>query len=93
MSEQTSQNFGVKTLPIVNDIQIVIDAQGKPTAVLLTIAAWERLIEALEDAEDLAIVQQALNDLKATDGDLEQAGYIPWEKARAELRKMRDAEE
>lgn len=93
MSEESFQNLGVKTLPIVNDIQIVIDAQGKPTAVLLTIAAWERLIGALEDAEDLTIVQQALTDLKAAGGDLEQAGYIPWEEARGELRKMRDAEE
>ena len=74
-------------------VQYVIGADGKPTAVLLSIAEWERIVEALEDAEDLAIVQQALTELDAADGDLERAGYISWAQARKELERMSAIEE
>jgi hypothetical protein len=66
-------------------IQFVIGAGGKPTGVLLDIATWERIIQALEDVEDLNIAKQALADLDAAGGDLQKAGYISWEQARAEL--------
>ena len=49
---------------------------------------WERTVEALEDAEDLAIVQQALAELEAVGGDTEKVGYISWKQARAELEHL-----
>ena len=69
----------------VDKVQFVVGSEGKPTAVLLDIATWERIIEALEDAEDLAIARQALAELNAAGGDLEKAGFRPWEQARAQL--------
>jgi len=82
------------TSPITTGkVQFVVGAEGKLTAVLLDIATWERIIEALEDAEDLAIARQALAELNAAGGDLEKAGFRPWEQARAQLISMDDAEE
>ena len=80
--------------PVVTEnVQFVIGAGGKPTAVLLDIATWERIAEAMQDAQDVAIVQQALAELQAAGGDLEKAGYIPWEQARAELEALHDTQE
>ena len=74
-------------------VQFVVGAEGKPTAVLLDIATWERIVEALEDAEDLAIARQALAELNAANGDWEKAGFRLWEQARTELMSADDAEE
>lgn len=80
--------------PVRTDVRFVIAPGGKPTAVLLDIATWERIVQALEDAEDLAIVQQALVDLDAAGGDPEKAGFIPWRQVRAELEALpHDTEE
>jgi hypothetical protein len=79
--------------PIVaGQVQFVIGAEGKPTAVLIDIATWDRLMQALEDAEDLAIAKQALADLAAAGGDPAKAGYLVWDQIRADL-ETADAEE
>jgi PHD/YefM family antitoxin component YafN of YafNO toxin-antitoxin module len=70
------------------NVQIVIGKKGKPTGVLVDMATWEQIIEALEEAEDIEIVRKALAELDAAGGDLEKAGYIPWSKARSELEKL-----
>jgi hypothetical protein len=74
------------------DIQFVIGAEGKPTAVLVDISMWEQILDALEDAEDVALVKEALASLDAAGGDLEKAGFVPWEKAKAELERVDDTE-
>ena len=74
------------------DIQYVIGADGKPTAVLVEISIWEHILDALEDAEDIALVKEALAVLDAAGGDIERASYISWEKARAELERVDDSE-
>jgi len=74
------------------DIQFVIGAEGKPTAVLVDIATWERIIQALEDAEDIALAKEALAVLDAAGGDPEKAGFISWERVKAELEHMGDPE-
>jgi hypothetical protein len=83
---------GSNTLVLAGQIQFVVGAEGKPTAVLLDIAVWERVLQALEDAEDLDIAKQALAELAAVGGDPEKAGYLPWNQARAEL-EATDAQE
>jgi len=70
------------------DIQFVIGAKGKPTAVLIDIATWERIVESLEDAEDIALAKEALAALDAADGDLEKAGFLSWKNIRPELERM-----
>jgi hypothetical protein len=83
---------GTSTPVITGQVQFVIGAEGKPTGVLLDIATWERVLHALEDAEDLAIAKQALAELAAAGGDPEKAGYLVWEQVRAEL-DAEDAQE
>jgi hypothetical protein len=78
---------------ITHDVQFVIGAEGKPTAVLLKITTWERILEALEEAEDIATARQALAELEAAGGNLEKAGFVPWEKVRADLESMDDDQE
>ena len=73
------------------DIKFVIGAEGKPTAVLVDISTWEHILDALEDAEDVALVKETLAALDAASGNLEKAGFIAWEKARAELERVDDA--
>jgi len=73
------------------NVQFVIGKAGKPTGVLVDMRAWKKIIEALEDAEDVEIARKALAEIDAAGGDLAKAGFIPWSKVRAELEKM-DAE-
>ena len=75
----------------VQDIQFVVGAMGKPTAVLVNISTWERILEALEDAEDVALAKEALASLDSAGGDPEKAGFISWEKARAAVMRTDDA--
>lgn len=46
----------------VTDRQILTDATGKPTHVVLTIEAYERIAELLEDAEDVLEVERRLKN-------------------------------
>jgi hypothetical protein len=70
---------------ITNRVQFVVGAEGKPTGVLLDMATWEHIVEALEDAEDVAVVREALAALNAAGGDRAKAGFRPWAEVRAEL--------
>jgi hypothetical protein len=75
------------------DIQYVIGAEGKPTAVLVDIGFWEQLLDALEEAEDTALVKQTLAALDSAGGNPEKAGFIKWETARTELEALNDTQE
>jgi hypothetical protein len=37
---------------------------------------WQQILDALEDAEDVALARQALADLAAAGGDPERAGWL-----------------
>lgn len=75
-----------------HDIQFVIGAEGKPTAVLVNISTWEQILDALEDMQDIAVVKEALTALDNAGGDLKKAGFLSWRDARAELERMDDGE-
>jgi PHD/YefM family antitoxin component YafN of YafNO toxin-antitoxin module len=45
---------------VLADKQFILDPAGKPVAVVLDIACYERLCEAAEDAEDRAAFEAAL---------------------------------
>ena len=46
---------------LTQDVQFTLDQEGHVTAVVLDPALWRRILAALEDAEDRALVQ-ALRD-------------------------------
>ena len=75
----------------MDEIKYVVGSEGKPTAVLIDIATWERILDALEDAEDIALVRETLDILEAAGGDLSKAGFISWDQASAQLRQPNDS--
>ena len=69
----------------MDEIKYVVGSEGKPTAVLIDIATWERILDALEDAEDIALVRETLDTLEAAGGDLGKAGFISWDQVGAQM--------
>ncbi|PID97925.1 MAG: prevent-host-death family protein [Actinomycetales bacterium] len=53
-----------------------LSRHGKPVAVLVSIEAYEQMIEALEDAADIAAYDEAIT---------EDGPDIPWEQVKADL--------
>lgn len=42
---------------LTQDVQFTVDQQGKVTAVVLTPALWQQIVETLEEIEDRALVR------------------------------------
>jgi hypothetical protein len=57
-------------------IHYLVDTAGKPTAVQVNWETWQRIVSALEDAEDLALAQAALAELDAAGGEPDKAGWL-----------------
>ncbi len=55
---------------------VTLTRRGRPAAVLVSVAAYERMLGALEDAEDEAAFDQAM---------AEEGPNIPWEQVKADL--------
>jgi hypothetical protein len=88
MQETVNRNEVSMVTIAPKKIQYVIGSKGKPTGVLVDLKTWEGILGALEEADDIAIAREALAKLDAAGGNPEKAGFIPWEKARAELERM-----
>lgn len=60
------------------DKKLIVGADGKPTAVIIDIQEFEKLMEYIEDLEDLQLVEEA-----------EQQGFSlrPYQEFRKELEK------
>ena len=61
-----------------------VTAKGKRLAVI-GIDEWEALIEWLETLEDTQIAGQAYEELEASGGDRERAGWREWDQVRETL--------
>ena len=64
---------------LINQIQvqpITISRHGTPAVVLLSPSRYEELLSALEDLEDLALIEASLKDSSPS---------IPWEQVKKEL--------
>jgi len=62
-------------------VEFIVGRDGKPRAAVLDMAAWEALIDWLENIEDWSIVQAALPRLRMGP---EKAGLLRWEDVEAE---------
>ncbi len=60
--------------------QFVVDSEGRRTAVLVDIQAWEALIDLIETLTDTKIAAQALAELRQAGGRPEHAGWLAWDK-------------
>ena len=55
---------------------VILERYGRPAAVVVSPERYEQLLEALEEAEDLAAFDAAMD---------EEGENIPWEQVRADL--------
>jgi len=55
---------------------VVLERYGRPAAVLVSPEQYEKLVAAMEDAEDVAAFDAAMN---------EEGPNIPWEQVKADL--------
>ena len=62
-------------------VEFIVGRDGKPRAAVLEIAAWEALIDWLEEMEDRAIVRAALPRLRMGP---EKAGALRWKDVEGE---------
>ena len=62
---------------LTQDVQFTVDTSGHVTAVVVEPALWQRILAALEDGEDRALVQQLQQRLAAGP---RAAGALSWEE-------------
>jgi len=55
---------------------VILERYGRPAAVVVSLERYQQLLDALEEAEDVAAFDAAM----AEDGD-----NIPWDQVRADL--------
>lgn len=63
---------------ILQSIQFVIGQDGKPTAALLDIKAWEAFLSMLEDIEDTALIRNRMKNWRSKEG------WTRWEDFEAD---------
>lgn len=71
--------------------QFVVNDDGKRTAVLMDIQAWDQLIEWLETVIDTKIATQALAELESAGGRPERAGWLAWDEVREDWDGVEEA--
>jgi hypothetical protein len=54
----------------------LVGSDGQPRAVQVEMPLWQRILDALEDAEDVTLARAALAELAAAGGDPEKAGWL-----------------
>ena len=69
---------------VVNTLRFVVGTDGKPTAIQMDIETWRKIVDALEDAEDVGVTRQAVAELEAAGGDPKKAGWPRLEDVAAE---------
>jgi len=73
----------------LKEVQFVVGPDGQPTAALVDIAAWQRLVALLEEAEDQGVIRTYL--LRRRNAQTPDAlGLITWEQAEADLDCLRN---
>jgi hypothetical protein len=72
-------------MPVVEALksaQYVVDKNGHRTGVLLTMQAWQSLMDWIEDIADARLATEALTALQAAGGRPEEAGWLAWDDIR-----------
>jgi PHD/YefM family antitoxin component YafN of YafNO toxin-antitoxin module len=62
------------------EARYIVDESGKRVSVILPIEEYERLIEALEELEDIRAYDEAKAELERGEDEL-----VPWEKVKREI--------
>jgi len=61
------------------DVRYLVDEEGRPTAAVVDIRVWERLIRRIEDDEDARLARDRLAGWRTKEG------WLAWEEFEAEL--------
>jgi len=69
---------------VLDTLLFVVGTDGRPTAVQMDIETWRKIVEALEDAEDVSLAREALAELEAAGGDPDEAGWLRLEDVARE---------
>jgi len=64
---------------ILKSMQFVVDREGKPTAALLNMDAWNAFVSMLEDIEDVELIRERMKSWRSKEG------WTRWEDFEAEL--------
>jgi hypothetical protein len=64
---------------ILKSMKFVVDQEGKPTAALLDMEAWEAFLSMLEDVEDAELIRERTKNWQSKEG------WTRWEDLEAEL--------
>ena len=64
---------------ILKSMQFVVDCEGKPTAALLDMDAWNAFVSMLEDMEDIELVRDRMKTWRSKEG------WTRWEDFEDEL--------
>ncbi len=71
----------MSTLEMLKSVHLIVDRDGRPSAVQMGIDTWGLLLDWMEDIEDRALVRDLLPRLRS--GPL-KAGAMRWEAVRDE---------
>ena len=61
-------------------VQYVVDENGKRVGVMLPIEEYERMVEEIEELEDIRLYDEAKAELKRGED-----GLVPWEEAKKRI--------
>ena len=67
---------------ILKSMQFVVDREGKPTAALLDMSAWEAFLSMLEDIEDIGLVRERIKNWRSKEG------WTRWEDLELEADEL-----
>jgi hypothetical protein len=68
-------------LDALKNVRFVVDANGKESAVQVSIKDWRFLLEYLEDLEDRAVVKEKIASLRKGP---EKSGALAWQDAQGQ---------
>lgn len=66
----------------IDSVKFVVDQEGHRTAAMLDIAAWDKLIDWIEDIVDAKQAADILTQLGQHEGRPQRAGWLPWDQIR-----------
>ena len=64
---------------ILQSVRFVVDREGKPTAAIVDMSAWEAFLQALEEIEDRQLVGERLAGWQSKEG------WTSWEDFEREI--------
>jgi hypothetical protein len=68
----------------LEQVQFIVDAEGKATAAIVEIGTWQMLLDLLAQAEDQGLLRDYLARRRNANSP-DELGLIAWHQAEAEL--------